>query len=109
MIVSPPPSPLMTWLPIGPPTSRSLPGVPTRVLAAAVAGASAATEHANIAARRSVSAGVMTRKRTRPPLGAPVLRRTRRYPAGAVELSALRIVGLALGAAVLIFAAWRRR
>jgi hypothetical protein len=53
MITSPPPSPLITWLPLGPPTSRSLPGVPTSVRAAAVAGTIAAAQHANAAARRS--------------------------------------------------------
>jgi hypothetical protein len=36
-----------------------LPGVPTSVFAAAVAGASAATQHAPIAARRSESPGIM--------------------------------------------------
>src|SRR3954464_5246985 len=32
-----------------------------------------------------------------------------RYPGGAVELSALRILGLAIGAALLAYAVWRRR
>jgi hypothetical protein len=33
----------------------------------------------------------------------------RRYPGGALELSALRIFGLAIGVALLAFAVWRRR
>ena len=32
-----------------------------------------------------------------------------RYPAHALELSALRIFGLAIGASLLAFAVWRRR
>jgi Glycosyl transferase family 2 len=39
----------------------------------------------------------------------PRRRRTHRYPARVLELSALRIVGLAIGVALLAFAVWRRR